>query len=274
MGFQFATSSPKNIVQALDSDFNQNYHFDFKEFKKLLPLFYENKSNLEQVSQQLQKVLINWLALPYIRPNKIPPNQTHSPQLVAPDVFTKSLDDNELIEILKKISGVSEFLRIENNQRVMLNNQFIDSVNEFDECLIYITNKIAQNFFKFSGQYVATYPTKLLLLLMTDLIMVALDGHVKNGFKKAKLSGFSSVLSLNNSKNADMSKICALPFLLSSFKVENQIFIDKCIQESRFEDCIGNHYGRFFDIIFFVQGKYNKNLVTFQFESVNNWYDL
>lgn len=259
MEFYFATNDDKILIQAIN-DFEEKYHKGFDTIRHLAEQFYQSKSK-EQIpflSSELQRILKEWKA-----------GMRNAPKLMNNKQFNDALSNDDFIESLISLSQIADYLDMQNNQKIMYSNHIFSSVNDFEKCLCDTLKYIANHFFDYSENINITvvYPQKVLLLLTG--LMPAIDVNVREGIARSGKGNYSN-LYLTDSRH--LEKICELAFLISHLRHNQVEFIDNVISHSRYRNCIkpnnclNNQYGRFFDIIFFMQGKDNQysNLIKYK----------
>jgi len=117
-----------------------------------------------------------------------------------------------------------------------------------------------------------TYPMKAALLITG--LMPAFDNQVRRGLQRGGFSGMNKTQYLLpiNAASADGKKLTRLPFLLGQCWRAHSPNITTAISTS---GCLGllNEPGRFFDVLFFMQGV-NSNPVLISYHGPQNWYNF
>lgn len=249
------------LVKAINN-FNDKYQKDYFSVRFLADSYLSSPAiaeNAVPLAKKLHEVLFKWGVC-----------KRRAPKIKSIAELTEVLLNSDFHALLNGfISTPVSKLRIKNEIRTVCD---VEAGSNLDKNLNLVLSKISTEFLIKNTN--VTYPMKVLLLLTG--FMPALDSRVRNGLKKAGISGVGSAQFLMPTSliSIESRKLTRLPFILGEcfFEKNNNQLLMNAINASNYRG-LAKEPGRLFDILFFMQGLHGEMLLGFK-PTVRHWYDL
>lgn len=255
------TAAPREITAAINA-FNSGYHADYFAVRCLARKYLANPpSSLTTMplASALNAVLARWGA-----------GKRGAPACQASENTAAALSDIALHSCLVSLERCVPYLKIINGRRYLAAGAPLQTVAEFDNCLIGTLSSLSTQLFEKNTN--VTYPMKSLLLL-TGLIP-AFDSQVKGGLANAGVSGVKKTRYLLPSMgDVDAKKICCLPFYIADCMSSYSALLASGIANCKYPT-LSAEQGRIFDVLLFMQNNGAHITVGFHSPKKDRWYEI
>lgn len=259
------TTSDTAALTAAINQFSAKYHEDFFRVRTEASAYLSNSPShlsAHRLAMLAAEALESWGA-----------GKRGAPGCQSVSTAANGLCDSRLHGALNRLANSFPYLDIADGARRLKAGAPIETVGEFDKCLIETLNMLAAVLMV--GNTNVTYPMKALLLITG--LMPAYDSQVKGGLAVAGVSGINKThYLLPRQHSTDAKKICVLPFYIASCVTRSMPLLDKAIENSAYPMLKG-HYGRLFDVLLFVQRNRTAETALVRFLSpppARRWYEL